>query len=115
MVEIARDPLIQSGGIYSLVPIKSNTSEISADVILISHWIKYRNYLCTASRTLLIDASEEQKKTYKTLLGCFQQCMGQMAVGTPINQVYQKGVEYIRENDVALLQFLPKSFGTGVG
>eukprot|EP01022_Parablepharisma_sp_SALTPOND_P018823 TRINITY_DN312_c0_g1_i1.p1 TRINITY_DN312_c0_g1~~TRINITY_DN312_c0_g1_i1.p1 ORF type:complete len:810 (+),score=135.55 TRINITY_DN312_c0_g1_i1:6325-8754(+) len=115
MIEVPRDPLVQSGGIYSIVPIKPNTSEISADVVLISNWIKYRNYQCSASRTLLIDASDEQKKTYKTLLGCFQQCTSLLTAGIPIKDVYNKGIQYIKDNDPSLLQYLSKSFGCGVG
>ncbi len=115
MVEIARAPLVQSGGIYSLLPAEPDTREISADVILISHSIKYRNYLAAASRTLLIDASEPQKKTYKSLLGCFQQCVSQMTVGTPLSQVYAKGLDYIKTNDEGLLKYMPKNFGCGVG
>jgi len=115
MVEMPREPLVQSGGIYSITPVKPNTRDISADVILISEWIKYRNYLCTVSRTLLIDATEDQKKAYKTILGCFQTCTGLLTAGTPIKDVYNKGIAYIEQNDANLLKYIPKNFGCGIG
>ena len=115
MVEVARDPLVQSGGNYSITPVKPDAKDISADVVLLSHWVKYRNYQCTASRTLLIDATEDQKKAYRTLLACFQHCTSLLSAGTPIKDVYNKGVQYIKENDPNLVQFIPKNFGAGVG
>jgi len=115
MVEIARDPLVQSGGIYSLTPIKANTNNVSADIIIISNWIKYRNYHCAASRTLLIDATEDQKKAYKALFGCFQYCISQLSAGKRIKDIYNEGVKYVEEHDPEFVQYLPKSFGWGTG
>jgi nucleosome binding factor SPN SPT16 subunit len=115
MVEMAREPLVQSGGIYSLVPTKANTKNISADIITITNWIKYRNYHCAASRTLLIDATEDQKKAYKALLGCFQYCTSQLSAGKRIKDIYNEGVKYVQEHDSEFVQYLPKSFGWGTG
>lgn len=115
MVEMARDPLVQSGGMYSLAPAKGNGNNISADVIMISNWIKYRNYHCSAIRTLLIDASEDQKKSYKALYGCFQYCISQLSAGKRIKDIYNEGVKYIQEHDPELVPRLPKNFGWGTG
>ena len=115
MVEMARDPLVQSGGIYSLIPVKPNTNNISADVILISNWARYRNYQCSATRTLLIDATEDQKKAYKTLLGCFQYCTSQLTAGKRIKDIYNEGVKYVQDNSPELIPHLTKSFGCGTG
>ena len=107
--------MIQSGGIYSLVPIKPNTSEISGDVILITDWVKYRNYQCSMSRTLLISASEEQVRVYKILLGCFQHCVSLVSVGKKVKEIYTEGVEYIKSHDPLLVDCLSNTFGNGVG
>lgn len=115
MVEMAREPLVQSGGVYSLVPVKGDGNNISADVIMISNWIKYRNYHCSAIRTLLIDASEDQKKSYKALYGCFQYCISQLSAGKRIKDIYNEGVKYIQEHDPELIPYLPKNFGWGTG
>lgn len=115
MLESGREPLIQSGGEYNLDDLKPDERKIKADVILLTNVVKYRNYNCRASRTLIIDATEDQRKNYVTLLNCFQQCMTQITVGTPIKQIYNKGVEFIKTNDESLLQYIPKNFGAGIG
>jgi nucleosome binding factor SPN SPT16 subunit len=56
-MEIAFSPRIESGGEYELkLTTESNNKNISADVIVLSSEVKYREYCCTASRTLLIDS-----------------------------------------------------------
>lgn len=107
--------MVQSGGAYSLVPARPNTQNIAADIIVISNWVKYRNYHCATSRTLLIDASEDQKKAYKALYGCFQYCVSQLSAGKRIKDVYNEGVRYVQDHDPELVKHLSKSFGWGTG
>lgn len=115
MLEIDNMPLVQSGGIYSLAPTRPNTSEISADVILLTNWAKYRNCQCSASRTLLVNASQEQVRVYKVLLGCFQRCVSLLTDGAVAGHVYSEGVEFVKSHDPRLLEYLSPNFGNGVG
>lgn len=115
MLEVGKEPLIQSGGQYSFTDLKPDERKISPDVIILTNCVKYRNYHCRVSRTLLIDATEDQKKAYQTLYACFLQCVTQIIPGSPINKIYNKAVEYLKATDESMISKLSKSLGTGIG
>lgn len=118
-VDVCYPPIIQSGGVYSLKPSAMSTEEPltgqDGAPILCSLGLRYRAYCSNMSRTLLVDPSRGQENLL-VFLGDLERHLAERLVpGALLSQVYQDGVEYVRQHRPDLEAHLPTNFGFGIG
>ena len=115
-LEMCYPPIIQSGGNYSLRPSATSSSEsIQFDTILCSLGVRYKSYCSNMSRTFLIEPTPTQETNYKFLLDLQKYIFAQIHPGLSLKALYEKGVEYVKENRPDLSQVLVTNFGFGIG
>lgn len=73
----------------------------------------YRGYNTYASRTLLIDPTENQKNTYKKVLALCKIIQQNLKPGVALNQIYDKIGQFMKQHLPEIE--IPKSFGFGIG
>ena len=74
-----------------------NSEILSADTVLISICGKYKDMCSNCSRTLLIDATNEQKEAYIFISEVFSVLHKALKPGVKINEVYQTCIKFCNE------------------
>ena len=116
LLEIAANPIIQSGGKYDLAPVcDNNTSYLSSDIIICKTSARYKDYNGFVIRTFMIDADKDQQTKYKILYESFNLLIESLVEGAKLGEVYEKVKKAILEKDSTLENSIPKSFGNGTG
>ncbi|KAJ9113650.1 hypothetical protein QFC22_005958 [Naganishia vaughanmartiniae] len=109
-------PIIQSGGDYDLkVSAESNDKPMTSGVILASMGIKYKDYCANIGRTFIIGPHKSQEANYTFLLDLQQTVLRNMKAGTPIKQVHQTAIDYIKQKKPELEEHFVKTLGFGTG
>lgn len=115
-LEISSNPIIQSGGNYSLSPLSPNDSNtLSSDVIVCKVNTRYHDYNANIVRTFMIDADKSQQNYYKIIHEAFNILCQNLREGNKISSAYDKTFEFITSKDESLKTNLPDSFGNGIG
>lgn len=90
LLEFGYPVSIQSGGVYNLkIGAQPNTEVLSPDTVLVSICTKYKDMCCTCSRTLLIDATPEQKEAYAFLTEVFFNLQKSIRPGVKLGDAYK--------------------------
>lgn len=116
MVDICYPPIIQSGGAYSLKPSAVSTEEqLHAGVVLCSLGIRYKSYCSNVGRTLLVNPEKPQEDELVFLMSLEQHLVTQLAPGTKLCDVYESGVQYVKQHRPELSGHLVGNFGFSMG
>lgn len=116
LVDTCYNPIIQSGGNYSLkFSSVSNDENIHYGSIVSSLGLRYKRYCSNVSRTLMIDPSEDQKKNYEFLLQVSDEIINRLSDGIMLSDLYQQIVDYVKEKRPELVDKLTKNFGFVTG
>lgn len=116
-VDMCYPPIVQSGTVFSLKPSAVSNEELLSDrgAIICAVGLRYRAYCANMARTLLIDPSPEQEERLKLLQSLQQHLAGRLVPGASLRQVYEAGVQYVREQQAGLEKHLVTNFGFGIG
>lgn len=116
LVDTCYMPIIQSGGTYSLrFAASSNEENIHYGTIVSSLGIRYKRYCSNISRTLMIDPTEDQKKSYEFLLQVSDEIINRLTDGVVLSDLYQQIVDFVRDKRPDLVDKLTKNFGFVTG
>jgi nucleosome binding factor SPN SPT16 subunit len=108
--------VIQSGGNFDLwFNASPDTNKLSADTILITVPMKYKDLCCLTSRTLMIDPDEKQKQAYQALHEAYAQTLKALIVGNTLESVFTTVQTYVQEHHPAFTELLPWTLGYGIG
>jgi nucleosome binding factor SPN SPT16 subunit len=115
-VESCYTPIIMSGGNFDLKPsAQSDESLINySGVVIVSLGARYSSYCSNISRTLIIDASDDQKKAYRTLEKVYNACLSAFKVGAKLSDVYKTAIKYLRTKEPDLEKHFVKNCGFSV-
>lgn len=109
--------LIQSGENFQVNKflVESDQKVLNSETVYINVIGKYRDMNAMASRTLLVNPEEDQKKAYQLAYEAFDVCLKNLVPGEPISKAYIAARDYIREKDERLGASLHTNFGFGIG
>ena len=109
-VDMSYPPIIQSGGEYNLKPNAETTDEVlhygtaeSSGVILVSMGARYKSYCANLSRTILVNPTDGQRKSYEVLTKLREKLLTLFVPGTRIGDVMVKAKEFIAAEAPELL------------
>lgn len=107
--------MIQSGGEFNLhkFQVDSNNEKLQSQAIYINTCGKYCDISAMASRTLIVNPKEEQKKAYQVAYEAQDLLIKSMQTGEKIFQVYQQVKKFINEKNPNL--GVHSNFGFGIG
>lgn len=108
--------LIQSGGTFSVNKFngQSDQSKLNSETIYVNVCGKYRDMNVMASRTLLVNPDEGQKKAYLIAFEALDVCVKSLVVGQPIKAAYTATKDFIAGKDAELAGKIHTNFGFGV-
>lgn len=110
--EMCYPPIIQSGGVYSLRPSAvSNSDNLHFGMIVCSLGVRYKSYCSNVARTFLIEPNKQQEKDYKFLLELQKYVASLIKPGAAINDIYAKGLDYVKKHRPELEPHLVNNFG----
>lgn len=113
--DLAYAPIIQSGGTYNLKPNAESDDEVMKyDTIMLSVGAKYMEYNTNVVRTLMIDASEEEKQAYNHVYEAERFLIRALKPSTPLKDVYESTFKFLSEKKPSYKDKIPTSFGFGV-
>lgn len=102
-VEVCYAPIVQSGGNYNLkFSATSDKNNLHFGTITCSLGIRYKYYCSNLTRTLLVNPTEKQQEYYELLVALQQHVIDSLTDGTPLSEVYNKGLEYVKEHEPSL-------------
>jgi nucleosome binding factor SPN SPT16 subunit len=114
-IDICYSPIIQSKN-YNLKPSAISTDDIlDFGIIMCSLGTRYHSYCSNIGRTFLIDPSSEQEANYEFLLELQRYILSTIRDGVLLKDVYQKGVDYVKNKRPDLVDKLVKNFGFSMG
>ena len=116
LLDICYQPIIQSGGVYSLKPSAVSTdAHLCPDVIVVSLGVRYRSVCSNVGRTVLIDPTPEQEAQLAKLLELRQHLLALMRPGLVLGQVYQEAHRKVAADWPELEKHLSGTLGFGMG
>lgn len=118
LLEPCYDPLIQSGGVYSLKPsaqIQDSNLHYDSGTIVVSLGYRFRNYCSNIVRTFFFNASKDQRRNYKILTHVYTQIMSSLKHGVRLSDVWNIAIECIRKTKPELEQHFTKNVGWATG
>lgn len=108
--------LIQSGGSFSVNKFngQSDQNKLNSEAIYVNVCGKYRDMNVMASRTLLVNPDDGQKKAYLLAFEALDVCVKSLVVGQPIKAAYTSTKDFIAGKDADLAGKIHTNFGFGV-
>lgn len=98
-VEATVQPIIQSGGRYSVkASAQSSEETMKYDIILATLGVRYNNYCASQTRTYFIDPTKEQKSVYSIILETYQSCLGALQPGKPLSAVRDAALNTLKNS-----------------
>ncbi|KAI1297269.1 FACT complex subunit spt16 [Halotydeus destructor] len=115
-VDVCYTPIIQSGGSYNLkFSASSDKNPLHFGAITCALGLRYKSYCSNIVRTLLVNPSDAQQKLYEFLVDLQEYVLEQLVDGALLSDVYNKGVEKVKDHNPDLVDKLTKNFGFGMG
>lgn len=115
-VEVCYSPIIQSGGNYNLkFSALCDKNNLHFGAITCALGIRYKQYCSNLVRTILVNPSEKQQALYDFLVSLQEHVIEHLKDGVLLSEVYNKGVEFVKENEPNMIDHLTKNFGFGTG
>lgn len=116
LLDICHQPIVQSGGSYSLKPSAiSDDHPLSQDIIICSVGVRYASYCAALARTFFINPSLFQQKCYAALTEVESAVIKRLVPGAVLGEVYDYAVALLNEKAPFLLPHFMKECGTGIG
>ena len=108
--------LIQSGQVFSVnkFNLQCDSNKLTAETIYVNVCGKYRDMNVMASRTLLVNPEDSQKKAYLIANEALDLAIKALTEGEPIKNAYIQARDFIRGKDPALGAKIFNNFGFGV-
>lgn len=122
-VEACYDPVVMSGGDYSLNnAAESNDKPLQygsggkPGVILTRAGARFNNYCSNIARTIFINPSKDMEKAYTALTDVFKACLRVLRHGQRINDVYKTAMGVVKRGPMRKFAdcFRGCGFGTGL-
>lgn len=108
--------IIQSGGNYSLkFSVQSDKNHLHFGAIVCLLGVRYKSYCSNIVRTLLVNPSEKLQEQYNFLVNMEEEILKLMVPGKKLSDVFNKGMEYAKKEQPALVDKLTKTFGFAMG
>lgn len=115
-VEVCYAPIIQSGGNYNLkFSASSDKNNMHFGAITCFVGIRYKYYCSNLVRTILVNPTDTQQRYYDFLVSLQEHVIENLTDGTPLSEVYNKGLEFVKENEPSLVDKMTKNFGFATG
>ena len=116
LLDICHQPIVQSGGSYSLKPSAiSDDHPLSQDIIICSVGVRYASYCAALARTFFINPSLFQQRCYAALTEVESAVIKRLVPGAVLGEVYDYAVALLNEKAPFLLPHFMKECGTGIG
>lgn len=118
LIEPCYDPVVQSGGVYSLRP---SAQTLDADLhydngtILCSLGFRFRNYCTNLTRTFFFNATKEQRRNYKILIALYAHVLQKLQHGAKLSDIWGSAVQWVRKVKPELEAHMTKNLGWGTG
>ena len=110
------EPIVQSGGEYSLKPSWQSTDEpVKTGVVLCSLGARYKSYCSNVGRTFLIEPTKAQERTYRVVLKMQEVALEAIKPGASFASVRAAVVGMLEAEHPELAPKLPKSLGFCTG
>ncbi len=108
--------LIQSGETFTLnkFNVPSDNNKLNSEAVYINICGKYKDMNVMASRTLLVNPEESQKKAYLICNEALDVCIKNLIVGQPIKNAYIAAKDFIKSKDADLASKIHSNLGFGV-
>lgn len=108
--------LVQSGDNFTLnkFNVQSDNNKLNPETIYINVCGKYKDMNVMASRTLLVNPKDDQKKAYQIAFDAMDILTKNLIVGKPIKLAYIAARDFIKEKDANLGSKIHNNFGFGV-
>ncbi|CAF2841546.1 unnamed protein product [Rotaria sp. Silwood2] len=117
-VEMCYPAIVQSGGNYNLkfsANVDKNTLHYGGSSIICAFGIRYKSYCSNVVRTLLVNPSEEMKKTYQFLLDCEEVILQELKHDVLLCNVYKMVREKVEKERPEFLNKMTVNLGTALG
>lgn len=107
--------MVQSGNNITVHKFQneSDDSQLNYRVVYLNVCGKYGDMTSMASRTLLVDPKDEQKKAYELAHEAHEKLIQNITVGKTIGEAYQAAKQVIEAKNKDLL--IHNNFGFGIG
>jgi nucleosome binding factor SPN SPT16 subunit len=115
-LEFSLPLLVQSGQNFNLnkFNVQSNSEILNDKTIYLNVATRYKDMICMASRTILVDPDKKQQEAYLIANDALDLCIKEMKAGVHIQQVYNNTKQFIASKDPKLVSKLHTNFGFGV-
>lgn len=115
-LEFPTPVLIQSGETFNInkFNVQSNGKPLNYETVYINVCTKYKDMNAMASRTLLVNPKDDQKKAYMIANDTLDHIIKNLKVGEPIKNAYIAGRQFITEKSADLANKIHSNFGFGV-
>lgn len=115
LLEFPLPIIVQSGDNFTLNKFSTecDDNKLKADVIYLNICSKYTDMHAMASRTLLINPSQNQKQAYMLAFDSQQHLIDSLKIGTPICDAYNSTRKFIEEKNSKV--GVHHNFGFGIG
>lgn len=115
-------PVVQSGGVYDVRPqAVSDARELKYDTIICSIGAKYHEYNTNIVRTLFINPTDEQKKTYLAAVELLnhgtldKSVISLLTPGRRLSDVHKEAMERFSQRHPQLTTYVSPNLGYGQG
>jgi len=116
MVDMAYQPLFESGGEYSLkIGGESSEKPVDYGVIVCQAGARYASYCANVGRTYFINPTEEKKAKYGIALEAHAAAVKALVDGRKASDAYEAALKVLQEKDEAMASKLGKNVGTSIG
>lgn len=101
-IELSHNPVIQSGGKYSLHALDNDDSKLVSDGIITKVSVTCNGYHSSIARTQFIGFNNDTtKEIYRQVINLEQLIFDQLVPGAVLSDIYQKGKAFIEANFTA--------------
>ncbi|CAF1184005.1 unnamed protein product [Adineta ricciae] len=117
-VEMCYPAIVQSGGNYNLkfsAAVDKNPLHYGGSSIVCAFGTRYKSYCSNLVRTLLVNPSEQMKKTYSFLLECEELIIRELKDDVPLCDVYRTVREKVEKEQPDLVNKMTSNLGTALG
>eukprot|EP00941_MAST-03F_sp_MAST-3F-sp1_P005807 g5807.t1 len=116
-VETSVQPIIQSGGTYSVkASAQSSEEAMKYDLIIATIGVRFKNYCASQTRTFFIDPTKEQKQAYAAVVKAYEACLDALKPGKPLSDVRAAAKASLsRGSRPELANMLSKTCGHSIG
>ncbi|RWS01709.1 FACT complex subunit spt16-like protein [Dinothrombium tinctorium] len=115
-IDMCYSAIIQSGGNYNLkFSAASDKNNLHFGAITCSLGIRYKQYCSNIIRTLLVNPTEKQQKTYELLVDLEEEVLSKLVDGAVLSDIYNHAVNFVKKREPSLVDKMTKNIGFVTG